>query len=115
MWTLSSSGLFPRWLGVTSVGVPEHLNCSHVPLSPRQKSLCQKKFFLLPSIQDGARLAISECQNQFRHERWNCSTSQNPSVFGQELTSGESSSCRSVQVQIRFQRWLTPSPDVTPL
>ncbi|TWW64354.1 Protein Wnt-16 [Takifugu flavidus] len=75
-------------LGVTSVGVPEQLNCSHVPLSPRQKSLCQKKFFLLPSIQDGARIAISECQNQFRHERWNCSISQNPSVFGHELTSG---------------------------
>ncbi|CAF90812.1 unnamed protein product, partial [Tetraodon nigroviridis] len=76
------------WLGVTSVGVPEQLNCSHVPLSPRQRSLCQKKSFLLPSIQDGARLAVSECQNQFRHERWNCSTSQTPSVFGQELTSG---------------------------
>lgn len=95
---------------MTLVGVPEQLNCSHVPLSPRQKSLCQKKSFLLPSIQDGARLAVSECQNQFRHERWNCSTSQTPSVFGQELTSGESSSSRPVRVrvQVRVQRCLTP-------
>lgn len=79
-----------RWLGVTSAGVPEKLGCSNLPLSHRQKDLCQKKVFLLPSIRDGARLAITECQNQFRHERWNCSTSQNPSVFGHEANSGKS-------------------------
>ena len=71
--------------------VPERLSCSGVPLSPRQRSLCQKTSFLLPSVQDGARLAVSECHNQFRHERWNCSTGQSPPAFGQELTSGECS------------------------
>lgn len=79
-----------RWLGVTSPGVLEKVGCANLPLSHKQRDLCRKKLFLLPSIQDGARLAITECQSQFRHERWNCSTSNQPSVFGYELTSGES-------------------------
>ncbi|XP_033471050.1 protein Wnt-16 [Epinephelus lanceolatus] len=76
------------WLGVTSAGLPEQRGCSDLPLSHRQRELCRKKPFLLPSIQDGAQLAIAECQSQFRHERWNCSTTEQPSVFGYELTSG---------------------------
>lgn len=89
-----SQVVFLRWLGVTSAGVPEKLGCANLPLSHKQRDLCRKKLFLLPSIQDGARLAIAECQSQFRHERWNCSTSDHPSVFGHELTSGEhESSC----------------------
>lgn len=78
-----------RWLGVTSAGVPEKLGCSSLPLSHKQRDLCRKKPYLLPGIQDGARLAIAECQSQFRYERWNCSTSQDTTVFGYELTSGE--------------------------
>ncbi|XP_076020571.1 protein Wnt-16 [Genypterus blacodes] len=76
------------WLGLTSAGVPEKLGCSRLPLSPRQKDLCRRKPFLLPSIQHGAQLAISECQGQFRQERWNCSTSAESKVFGHELSSG---------------------------
>ncbi|XP_069376139.1 protein Wnt-16 [Paralichthys olivaceus] len=76
------------WLGVASAGGPENMSCSNLPLSHRQRELCRKKPFLLPSIQDGARLAIDECQSQFRHERWNCSVSRRPPVFGHELTSG---------------------------
>uniref|UniRef100_A0A673BBW4 Protein Wnt n=1 Tax=Sphaeramia orbicularis TaxID=375764 RepID=A0A673BBW4_9TELE len=87
-FALSPVGSVSRWLGLTSAGVPEKLGCANPPLSPKQRDLCRKKPFLLPSIQDGARLAISECQSQFRHERWNCSTSDQPSVFGHELTSG---------------------------
>lgn len=73
-------------------GVPEKLGCAALPLSHKQRDLCRKKPFLLPSIQDGARLAIAECQSQFRHERWNCSTREDPSVFGYESTSGEEAS-----------------------
>lgn len=78
-----------RWLGITSVGVVERMGCSNLPLSSKQKDVCKKKPYLLPSIKDGARLGIAECQSQFRHERWNCSTTKQPSVFGYELTSGE--------------------------
>ncbi|XP_026066262.1 protein Wnt-16-like [Carassius auratus] len=76
------------WLGITSVGVPEKLGCTHLPLSHKQKELCARKPHLLPSIKEGARLGISECQTQFKHERWNCSTRRDPNVFGYELTSG---------------------------
>ncbi|XP_068162507.1 protein Wnt-16 [Antennarius striatus] len=75
------------WLGVTSAGVPERRGCAP-PLSPRQVDLCRKTPFLLPAVRDGARLAIAECQSQFRHERWNCSARDRPPVFGYELTSG---------------------------
>ncbi|XP_008399913.1 protein Wnt-16 isoform X3 [Poecilia reticulata] len=69
------------WLGVTSCGDPV--------LSGRQRALCRGKPFLLPGVRDGARLAVAECRNQFRLERWNCSTTRNPAaVFGHELTSG---------------------------
>ncbi|KAG7215106.1 hypothetical protein INR49_022754 [Caranx melampygus] len=88
-----TAGVLHRWLGVTAEGVPEKLGCANLPLNNRQRELCRKKPLLLPSIQDGARLAISECQSQFKHERWNCSTTTEPSVFGAELTSGESDSC----------------------
>ncbi|XP_042370074.1 protein Wnt-16, partial [Plectropomus leopardus] len=75
-------------LGVTSAALEEEQVCSDLPLSHRQRDLCRQKLFLLPSIRDGARLAIAECQSQFRQERWNCSTTEQPSVFGHELTSG---------------------------
>ncbi|XP_060633704.2 protein Wnt-16 isoform X2 [Anolis sagrei] len=94
-----------RWLGIVSFGVPEKLGCTSLPLNGRQKDLCKKKPYLLPTIQEGARLGIQECQSQFKHERWNCvfspestsSLSTNPSaitgeprspIFGYELSSG---------------------------
>ncbi|XP_024866600.1 protein Wnt-16 [Kryptolebias marmoratus] len=76
------------WLGGTSSGLLDRPTCDQLPLSLRQRDLCRRKPFLLPSVLDGARLAVSECQNQFRLERWNCSTSEEPPVFGHELTSG---------------------------
>ncbi|XP_035257340.1 protein Wnt-16-like [Anguilla anguilla] len=76
------------WLGVMSAGVPENLGCESLPLTNEQKDLCRRKPYLLPSIKDGARLGISECQTQFKHERWNCSTTKDLSVFGYELNSG---------------------------
>ncbi|KAJ7329680.1 hypothetical protein JRQ81_015854 [Phrynocephalus forsythii] len=111
LWTAVLLELCPRgaqgnwmWLGITSFGVPEKLGCTNLPLNGRQKDLCKKKPHLLPTIQEGARLGIQECQSQFKHERWNCllspetsSLSTNPSpvavvpslsVFGYELSSG---------------------------
>ena len=84
---------------MTSAGAPETPGCAGLPLSHKQRELCRRKPFLLPSIQDGARLAVAECQSQFRHERWNCSATQDPSVFGYELTSGEAGSEHSDQNQ----------------
>ena len=86
-----------RWLGIASFGVPEKLGCADLPLNSRQKELCKRKPYLLPSIREGARLGIQECRSQFRHERWNCMVATTTStqlatapLFGYELSSGES-------------------------
>lgn len=83
-----------RWLGIASFGVPEKLGCANLPLNSRQKELCKRKPYLLPSIGEGARLGIQECRSQFRHERWNCLVTAAPPgtspLFGYELSSGKS-------------------------
>lgn len=91
--TLTAAAVVCRGLGLTSAGVPELPGCRGLSLSDHQRELCLRKPFLVPSLRDGARLAVAECQNQFRHERWNCSTSSEPPLFGYELTSGQ---CLSV-------------------
>lgn len=85
-----------RWLGIASFGVPEKLGCAGLPLTSRQKELCRRKPYLLPSIREGARLGIQECRSQFRHERWSCQVAAaaaapgSAPLFGYELSSGES-------------------------
>jgi hypothetical protein len=74
-----------------------------LPLNSRQKELCKRKPYLLPSIREGARLGIQECRSQFRYERWNCMVATATAtvtatagpfgtspLFGYELNSGES-------------------------
>ncbi|KAG7277648.1 hypothetical protein CRUP_025333 [Coryphaenoides rupestris] len=93
-----------RRLGLTSAGRADHLGCSNLPFTRAQRELCRKRPFLLPSIRAGARLGLAECQTQFKHERWNCTStkqvskgakvakgakvSKDTSVFGQQLMSG---------------------------
>lgn len=87
------------WLGIASFGVQEKLGCAGLPLNSRQKELCKRKPYLLPSIREGARLGIQECRSQFRHERWNCMVATatatatsaplaSSPLFGYELSSG---------------------------
>ncbi|KAM9705238.1 LOW QUALITY PROTEIN: protein Wnt-16, partial [Menidia menidia] len=71
------------WLGVASLALPEP-----PPLTPGQRALCGRRPFLLDGVRDGARLALSECRRQFRHERWNCSGPGAPPGLGPQLTSG---------------------------
>ncbi|XP_072123665.1 protein Wnt-16 isoform X1 [Mobula birostris] len=76
------------WLGSAASGVTEKMGWLGLPLSNKQKDLCKRKPSLLPAIKEGARIGIYECQRQFKHERWNCSITNDYSVFGYELTSG---------------------------
>lgn len=57
-------------------------------LSPRQTKFCQLYPDHMASIGLGARMAIAECQWQFRHRRWNCSTVDDNSVFGPVIDRG---------------------------
>lgn len=63
--------------------------CSQlVGLSQGQKKLCQLYQDHMQYIGEGAKTGIRECQYQFRHRRWNCSTVDNSSVFGRVMQIG---------------------------
>ncbi|KAK0051883.1 protein Wnt-16, partial [Biomphalaria pfeifferi] len=78
------------YLGVMPLaGTPHDDVCSEVPgLVDQQLQVCKDNPQSLPSISEGARRGILECQSQFRFERWNCSTEQNYTVFGPALKKG---------------------------
>ncbi|XP_023711781.1 protein Wnt-5b isoform X2 [Cryptotermes secundus] len=54
-------------------------------LSPGQTKLCQLYQDHMSGVGRGARAGIAECQWQFRHRRWNCSTAHDSTVFGPML------------------------------
>ncbi|GCB68597.1 hypothetical protein scyTo_0008251 [Scyliorhinus torazame] len=63
--------------------------CSQLAgLSQGQKKLCQLYRDHMQYIGEGAKTGIKECQHQFRHRRWNCSTVDNTSVFGRVMQIG---------------------------
>ena len=63
--------------------------CNQVDgLSKGQTKLCQLYQDHMPSVSRGAQIGIRECQWQFRARRWNCSTVEEPSVFGPVLDIG---------------------------
>ncbi|EGI59756.1 Protein Wnt-4 [Acromyrmex echinatior] len=59
-------------------------NCKNAHLTAKQQAICSRSPPVLQAVRAGARLAIEECQHQFRSARWNCSVSpENPeNVFG---------------------------------
>lgn len=53
--------------------------------NPDQIMSCKHYQDHMASISRGAQMGIKECQRQFRHNRWNCSTVDDSSVFGPVL------------------------------
>lgn len=80
-------------MGISALGTRSDGNlttCYGVPgLSSQQMSVCQRKPDLIPTLRRGARLGITECQKQFEKERWNCSTTNSSTVFGEIINIGE--------------------------
>ena len=64
-------------------------------LSQGQKKLCQLYQDHMQYIGEGAKTGIRECQFQFRHRRWNCSTVDNSSVFGRVMQIGKRGDART--------------------
>jgi len=53
-------------------------------LTAQQRYLCRLQPDVMRSVAHAAHLAVRECQKQFRHSRWNCSSSspRDATVFG---------------------------------
>ncbi|XP_054708000.1 protein Wnt-16-like [Uloborus diversus] len=63
--------------------------CSTVPgLVQQQQRVCQAHPAVIRAVSSGARRGIQECQNQFRHNRWNCTIEGGESVFDHTLQRG---------------------------
>ena len=72
--------------------------CDNIPgLVNKQRQLCQRHPDIMQAIGEGTKEWIRECQHQFRHHRWNCSTlDRDHTVFGRVLLRSKSmcaSSC----------------------
>ncbi|XP_048873963.1 protein Wnt-4a-like [Brienomyrus brachyistius] len=57
-------------------------------LAQRQVQICKRNLEVMEAVRGGARLAIDECQHQFRNRRWNCSTLETQHVLGRVVTQG---------------------------
>lgn len=51
-------------------------------LSPGQAQICELFKDHMPAVGKGAKIAIDECEYQFRHQRWNCTTPQGADLIG---------------------------------
>ncbi|XP_046338482.1 protein Wnt-1-like isoform X1 [Haliotis rufescens] len=66
-------------------------NPSLLPLNKRQRRLVTRNPGAIMAVVKGAKLAIKECQYQFRNRRWNCPTfadGHGGSIFGKILQKG---------------------------
>lgn len=69
----------------------QNLPCNTLTgLSKGQAQLCVLYKDHIPHIGRGARQGINECQFQFKTRRWNCSTTDDQTVFGPILGTGMS-------------------------
>lgn len=65
--------------------------CGSIPgLVPKQLRFCRNYIEIMPSVAEGVKLGIQECQHQFRGRRWNCTTiKDNLAIFGPVLDKGK--------------------------
>ncbi|OBS58087.1 hypothetical protein A6R68_10804 [Neotoma lepida] len=64
--------------------------CASIPgLVPKQLRFCRNYVEIMPSVAEGVKAGIQECQHQFRGRRWNCTTVSNSlAIFGPVLDKG---------------------------
>uniref|UniRef100_A0ACB8FWD2 Protein Wnt-3a n=1 Tax=Sphaerodactylus townsendi TaxID=933632 RepID=A0ACB8FWD2_9SAUR len=87
------SFLSPRSLAIghqySSLGTQPIL-CGSIPgLVPKQLRFCRNYVEIMPSVAEGVKIGIQECQHQFRGRRWNCTTvNDSLAIFGPVLDKG---------------------------
>lgn len=63
--------------------------CGSIPgLVPKQLRFCRNYVEIMPSVAEGVKIGIQECQHQFRGRRWNCTTVNDLAIFGPVLDKG---------------------------
>ncbi|KAK3104883.1 hypothetical protein FSP39_012347 [Pinctada imbricata] len=72
---------------VSTIETPQTCD-SLVGLVKRQKKICKKNLEVMHSVKLGALNAIEECSFQFKNRRWNCSTVEARTIFGNVLKLG---------------------------
>lgn len=56
--------------------------CNRIPgLTEKQREMCRQAPDAMVAIGAGVRLGLLECQELFKHQRWNCSAIGWPEVF----------------------------------
>ncbi|KAK2085846.1 hypothetical protein P7K49_035271 [Saguinus oedipus] len=65
--------------------------CASIPgLVPKQLRFCRNYVEIMPSVAEGIKISIQECQHQFRGRRWNCTTVHDSlAIFGPVLDKGQ--------------------------
>ncbi|XP_073438443.1 proto-oncogene Wnt-3 [Dendrobates tinctorius] len=95
LWLFSAAPVlagYPIWW---SLAVGQHYSslgsqpilCGSIPgLVPKQIRFCRNYIEIMPSVAEGVKLGIQECQHQFRGRRWNCTTIHDSlAIFGPVL------------------------------
>ena len=82
----------PNNLMPLSPGALEMDTAVHVHLKKKQRKLVRENRGVLNAVAKAAKLAIAECQYQFRNTRWNCSTkngsNKGKNIFGKIVDKG---------------------------
>jgi len=81
-WSLASSSL-------KEAALQQIPDCKQLSsLTRNQQALCMKYGSMMKFVSEGASMAIEECQDKFKNNRWNCSTSKEGSIFGGIVKTG---------------------------
>ena len=90
-YSLSIVRVYRRSLATVAVAdrLQEETSCDRLQgLVRKQKGLCKRNFEVMGAVRNGAKMAIDECQHQFKNRRWNCSTVDSVALFGNVLKTG---------------------------
>nr|QDD67299.1 Wnt2 [Paracentrotus lividus] len=85
---LTPSEVVATWWFISQLSaVGTRILCDNIPgLVSRQRQLCRDYPDIMLSIAVGAKQGVTECQYQFKNNRWNCSTpDRDTSVFGKTV------------------------------
>ncbi|CAG9792502.1 unnamed protein product [Diatraea saccharalis] len=74
---------FERWVKPPDLYTDKSRLCAKIRgLTPGQRRVCRRNKDHMPVVSDGVKRSIAECQHQFKDRRWNCSVTEDVTVFG---------------------------------